>query len=453
MESAMNPKSSPATSGSLHRRDFLSHAGRIAVAAPFFVRNLISAPPSQKLRLASFGGGGMAYATLSGIATHENVTLACVAEVDSARLDRVKANYPEAIVYEDWREMLDRERKHVDITCVGTPDHMHAPQAMASMREGLPSYVQKPLAHDIYEVRKLTEVARQKRLVSQMGIQRHSSVEYLLAVKLLQEGTIGKIREVHTWSNKKWGGPEPFPGGSSPVPETLNWDLWLGNAEARPYIDGYYHPGNWRKRLDFGTATFGDMGCHIYDPVFSALQLTGPLSVRSEGPAPSGTNWAINAVIHYRFPGTAMTEGRTVDVTWYDGDERPSAEIQELAGLSELPDQGSIFLGTKGNMLLPHIGMPQLLPEKDFSSFKMPEVEVPDHYHQFVDAVLGKTKTSTAFDYSGPLTETVLLGPLATRFPKTTLEWDARRMRVTNVKEANQHLRRRYRKGWEVKGL
>ncbi|MCW5965392.1 MAG: Gfo/Idh/MocA family oxidoreductase [Bryobacterales bacterium] len=440
-------------SSSLSRRYLLSGAAKAAAIAPFFVRNLISAPPSQKLRLASFGGGGMAWATLNGIATHPNVTLACVAEVDSARLERVKQQYPDAKLYEDGREMIDRERKHLDIACIGTPDHMHAPQAMASMREGLSVYVQKPLTHDIYEARKLTEMARKKRLVSQMGIQRHSSLEYLRAVKLLQDGVIGKIKEVHTWSNKKWGDLDPFPGGNDPVPTTLRWDFWLGNAPERPFLANYYHPGNWRKRIDFGTATFGDMGCHIYDPVFASLKLTAPISVRSEGPAPSEHNWAINAVIHYVFPGTAMTDGSTVNVTWYDGDAQPSPEVQQRAGVNQLPGQGSIFFGTKGNMLLEHIGMPKLLPEKDFASVTMPEIEPPDHYYQFVDAVLGKAKCSTAFDYSGPLTETVLLGPLATRFPKTTLEWDATRMRVRNLPEANRFLRRDYRKGWDVKGL
>ena len=438
----------------LGRRQFLANGGRALIAAPFFVRNLISAPPSGKLRLAAFGGGGMAYVTLQQTARHKNVTLACVAEVDSARLTRVKQEFPDARIYEDWREMLHRERKNIDIACVGTPDHMHAPQAMASMREGLSVYVQKPLAHDIYEVRKLTEFARKKNLVSQMGIQVHSSAEYNTAVQLVQDGVIGKVKEVHTWSNKKWGDLEPFPGGSDPVPPTLRWDLWLGTAQARPYIDNkYYHPGNWRKRVDFGTATFGDMGCHIYDPVFSALKLSAPISVRSEGPAPNEHNWAINSVIHYRFPGTPFTEGPTVDVTWYDGDAKPSAEIQQRAGVEKLPGQGSIFFGTKGNMLLAHVAMPKLLPEADFADFKMPAIEPKNHYFQFVDAVLGTAKTSTTFDYAGPLTETVLLGPLATHFPQTTLEWDAQRMRITNLKEANNYVRRKYRNGWKVRGL
>lgn len=434
---------------SLNRRSFLTTLG----TAPFFVRNLISAPPSGKLRLASFGASGMAYATLDGIATHPSVTLVCAAEVDSSRLARLKQKYPEARIYVDWREMLDKERKNLDIAGVGTPDHMHAPQAMSSMRLGLHVYVQKPLTHDIYEARKLAEFARKKHLVSQMGIQIHSNREYKTAVRLVQDGAIGKIKEVHAWSNKKWGDTDPFPNRTDPVPESLNWDQWLGVAAVRPYIDKYYHPGNWRKRIDFGTATFGDMGCHIYDPVFAALKLTSPISVRSEGPAPNEHSWAINAVIHYVFPATPYTEGQTVSVTWYDGDQRPPAEIHALAGGRRLPGQGSIMIGTKGIMILPHIGMPILLPEDQFKDFSIPTFETTDHYHEFVDAVLGKTTTSTTFDYSGPLTEAVLLGPLATRFPKTTLEWEGRRLRFRNSKEATAFVRRKYRNGWKVKGL
>jgi hypothetical protein len=244
------------------------------------------------------------------------------------------------------------------------------------------------------------------------------------------------------------------PDRSDPVPASLNWDLWLGTAQSRSYLaDKYYHPVNWRKRIDFGTATFGDMGCHIYDPVFDALRLTAPVSVRSEGPPPTQHNWALNTIIHYVFPGTAFTESKTVPVTWYDGDERPPKDVQALLGGRAMPDQGSILVGTKGVMLLPHIAKPVLLPEAQFAGFQMPVAETVNHYHQFVDTVLGKTKTSANFDYSGPLTETVLLGPLATRFPQTTLEWNASKMKFKNSTEATRYVRRQYRPGWEVKGL
>jgi predicted dehydrogenase len=430
------------------RRLFL----RSALSAPFFVREMLSKPPSSTLRLASFGANGMAWSTLDGIASHPKMKLICVAEVDSNRLDKVKAKYPEAHLYQDWREMLRKERGQIDAACVGTPDHMHAPQAISSMRAGLPVYVQKPLAHDIHEVRTLMKMARSKNLATQMGIQIHSWREYKTAVSLIQSGAIGKVKEVHTWSEKKWGDIETLPTAADPIPEGFNWDQWLGVAAARPFIKDVYHPGNWRKRLDFGTATFGDMGCHILDPVFGALQLGSPLSVRSEGAAPNGESWALDTLIRYVFPGTAFTSEKTVAVTWYDGDRLPPDEVRALVGSLKFPGQGSIFIGTKGQMLLPHIAMPVLLPTQDFSGFTMPEFERTDHYFEFADAVLGAGKTSTPFDYSGPLTEAVLLGPLATRFPNTTLQWHGAKARFSEA-AANAFLRRKYRAGWSVPGL
>lgn len=429
----------------MNRRSFL--------AAPFFVRHLISRPPSDRVRLASMGANNMAWATLNGIATHPSVDLVCVADVDTTKYDRVKAAYPKAQLHQDWRKMLAQEQKNLDVVCVGTPDHMHAPMAMQAMRHGLHVYVQKPLTSHVQEARQLAKYAASKRLVTQMGIQVHSGAEYQTAVKVVHDGVIGKIKDVHTWSNKKWGDLTPRPTQSDAVPSSLDWDGWIGVAHPENYIKEYYHPGNWRKRLEFGTGTFGDMGCHIYDPVFGALGLTSPLSVRAEGPAPTETNWAINAIVKYVFPGTQYTDGKTVTVTWYDGDERPPQEIQALIEGTKLPDQGSIMIGTKGVMLLPHVSFPAFFPKASFADFKLPEVQKNNHYHQFVEAAKGNGQTSTAFSYSGPLSETVLLGSLATRFPKTTLEWDTAKLRFKNEKQANVFLKRKYRDGWKVKGL
>jgi predicted dehydrogenase len=426
---------------------------RTILAAPFFIRNLISAPPSGQVRLGAFGAGGMGFVTLDVLARHPKIKVACVAEVDSAKLDQLKAKYPDARVHQDWRVMLAKERKNIDAVCVGTPDHMHAPMAMSAMRLGLPVYQQKPMAHSIDEVRRLTAFAKKKNLITQMGIQIHSSKEYRSAVQLVQSGAIGKVKEVHSWSEKKWGDPDPLPTRTDPVPATLNWDAWIGVAQPRPFITDVFHPLNWRKRIDFGTATFGDMGCHILDPVFSALALSAPISVRSEGPAPNKESWALDSVIHYVFPATKFTEGKTVPITWYDGDARPPQDVQALAGARKLPGQGSLFIGTKGLMLLPHVGMPVLLPEDQYRGYEMPALEVVSHYNQFVDAVLGNGKTTAGFDYSGPLTEAVLLGPLATRIPKTTLAWNSAKLNFTNSPEANRYIRTSYRDSWKVKGL
>lgn len=436
------------------RRAFLKQASTATFAVPLFVRNLQSQPPSRRVRHASFGAAGMAGADIRSLTSHPNVDLVAVAEVDTARQAEVRKRFGDRVrYYQDWREMLDKEGKRLDTVNVSTPDHMHAPMAMSAMQLGLHPYVQKPLAHDVYECRRLTEVARQRKLITQMGIQVHSAEPYRLAVRLIQDGAIGRVRAVHTWSNKKWGDPNPRPDRKDPVPPTLDWNLWLGVAAERPYISGYYHPSQWRKRLDFGTGTFGDMGCHIYDPVYAALALTAPLSVRSEGPTPNRHNWADNAIIHYVFPGTRYTEEDTVRVTWYDGDQRPPREVQELLGAHKMPEQGSIMIGVKGVMLLPHVGRPVLLPEQNFRDFQMPRVQAHNHYHQFVNAVLGEGSCSASFDYSGPLTEAVLLGGVATHFPQTPLQWDAAKLSFRDNADATRRLRREYRKGWQVQGL
>jgi len=442
---------------SLHtsRRSFLKQLGTAAVAAPFITSGLRGASPNGMLNHASFGANGMALADLTAIASHPKVRLVAVSEVETSRAAEVRKKFPEAKIYQDWREMLDKE-KGIDSVNVSTPDHMHAAMGMASMQRGINVYGQKPLTHDIYETRRLTEVAREKGLVTQMGIQIHSSREYRTAVRLVQDGAIGKVKEVHTWSNKKWGDNGVMPDRHDPVPASLNWDMWVGVCAMRPYLDGGYQPANWRRRLDFGTGTFGDMGCHIYDPVFKALALTAPISVRSEGAAPNQHSWATDAIIHYVFPGTEFTEGKTVNVTWYDGDQRPPADIQRLLGEpgdTPVPDQGSIFVGTQGVLLLPHIAMPDLILGKGVPEYAYPKVEGADHWHQFVDACLGEGKTQANFGYAGPLTEAILLGSVASRFPKTTLQWDAPNLKFTNVAEANQFVKREYRQGWEVKGL
>ncbi len=414
--------------------------------------HMTAAPPSDRILHASFGAAGMARSDFTNICKANNVQLAAVADVDLSRAEGLKDEWPDLRIYQDWRELLDKE-KDLDTVNVSTPDHMHAPIAMSAMHLGLPVYGQKPLTHDIYETRMLTEAARKKNLVTQMGIQVHSGPQYRLAVELVQSGAIGKINEVHTWSSKKWGDSAPMPDRIDPIPRDFSWNLWLGVCAERPYIgERWYHPGNWRRRLDFGTGTFGDMGCHIYDPVFKALALTAPLSVRSEGARPNNHSWAIDAVVKYVFPGTRYSSGSEVAVTWYDGDQRPPAEILDMAG-GDIPDQGSIFLGTEGVMVLPHVNTPRLLPEEKFRNYSMPEVEGANHWFQFVEAVRGNDKTTANFDYSGPLTEAVLLGSVASRFPGTTLEWDAENLRFSNEDAANQFVRRSYRRGWEVEGL
>jgi len=435
------------------RRSFLKTLGTAAAAAPFGTGCITKRSRTGTLRHASFGTGGMAWVDLTTIAKCPGVEIVAVCDVDLNRTLEARKLFPKARVYQDWRELLDQEERNIDSVNVSTPDHMHAPIAMGAMQLGKHVYGQKPLAHDLHEVRRMTELARKKKLVTQMGIQVHSAPPYRTAPRLVQDGVIGKITEVHSWCAKSWGDTSSRPDRADPVPATLDWDAWLGVCADRPFLgDAYYHPENWRKRLEFGTGTLGDMGCHIFDPVFTALGLGAPLSVRSEGPKPNEWNWALNGKVHYRFAGTNQTASDILPFTWYDGTAQPPAEVIALLEGDEMPGAGSIFIGTEGVMRLPHYGRPTLYPYAKFEDFQYPQVGVRNHWSQFVEACRGEGTPSADFNYAGPLTEAVLLGGVASHFPQTTLEWNAQRMSF-NLREATAFVRRDYRKGWAVKGL
>jgi hypothetical protein len=433
------------------RRSALKRFVAAGLAAPFVFRAHATAP-SETVYHASFGASGMAGSDIGSLSGSKNLKLVAVADVDSSRVGKIKKRFPEVKVYQDWRALLDKE-KHLDSANISTPDHMHAPITMRALQQGLHVYTQKPLTQTIYEARQLAKVAAERKLVTQMGIQIHSAAEHRTVVATIQAGAIGKVKEVHSWSGKQWGDRAPLPDRKDPVPADLNWDFWLGVAAERPYIGGgYYHPGNWRKRLDFGTGTFGDMGCHILDPVFTALALTAPKSVWSDSDVPNAHNWGLDVHVRYVFPGTQYTT-EALTLHWYNGKRRPPNEVKALLGEHSLNDQGSIYIGTEGVMYSPYIGFPILLPEDKFKEYQIPRQGGENHYLQFVEACRGNGKTSAPFAYSGPMTESVLLGCLSTRFLKRTLEWDAANLKVTNEKDANQYVRRQYRKGWEVEGL
>lgn len=433
------------------RRSALKRVAVAGLTAPFVFRHHATAAPNETLLHASFGAGGMAMSDLRALTASKHVKLVAVADVDASRFGPVKKMFPDVRVYQDWRELLDKE-KNLTSANISTPDHMHAPITMRAMLQGLHVYTQKPLTQTIFEARQLTQVARAKKLITQMGIQIHSHDVHRTIVKVIQGGAIGKVKEVHSWSGKHWGDRAPKPDRKDIIPKDLDWNGWLGVAAERPYLTGYYHPGNWRKRLDFGTGTFGDMGCHILDPVCTSLALTAPKSARSVGGAPNATSWGLDSQVQYIFPGTQYTTD-SLTLHWYDGDRRPTAEVSAALGDRKLHDQGSVYFGTGGILYTPYIAAPVLLPADKFSGYTMPKPGAENHYLQFVEAIRGNGKTSTPFDYSGPLTEWVLLGCLATRFPMTTLEWNAANLKVTNHAEANQFVRRPYRKGWEVEGL
>ena len=431
------------------RRNFLRTAGATALGAPFVTTNARALSPNAKLQHASVGAAGMAGGDIRSLSRHERFQLVAAADVSQRNLQRLKQKFPQVRLYEDWREMLEREGDKIDSVNVSTPDHIHGPAGLAAMAKGKHVYVQKPLTQNLWECRQMMLRAREKAVVTQMGIQVSSGFEERYAVRLVQDGLIGKVKEVHTFSNKAWGDPKPRPLSGDPLPEDLNWDLWLGPAKPRPYIKGYYHPGNWRKRRDFGTGTLGDMGCHIFSAWFRGLALAAPLAVKSTGPKLNEFNWAINGRVEYTFPGTSYTNGQTVKVIWYDGAARPPQAIIDLVG--EAPGQGNIIVGTEGVLLHPHGGTPRLFPREKYAKFRYPKLEPRDHYFEYIEGCLkGEGKPSANFEYAAPLTEAVLLGCLASIFPNETLLWDSVDLRFRNSEAANGYVKRQYRKGWEV---
>ncbi|MEZ5305242.1 MAG: Gfo/Idh/MocA family oxidoreductase [Verrucomicrobiales bacterium] len=340
------------------RRTFLKGAAASALAAPFVTSGLRAASPNGKLRHASFGASGMAWGDINSLARHDKFELVAVADVDKRKFAEVQKKFPNVRVYQDWRELLEKEADNIDSVNVSTPDHMHGPIGMAAMALGKHLYGQKPLTQNLKECRAMRLRAKEKGVMTQMGIQISSAFTERLGVRAIHDGAIGKIKEVHTFSNKTWGDPNPRPDRNDPVPDGFDWDGWLGVAQERPYIEGYYHPGNWRKRRDFGTGTLGDMGCHIFSGWFRSLKIGAPIAVTSRGPKPNDHNWAINGTVEYTFAGTDVTAGDTIKVTWYDGAARPPKEIMELVD-NKVPGQGSILVGTDGVLLAPHMETPR----------------------------------------------------------------------------------------------
>lgn len=433
------------------RRHFFQWSAAAGLLAA--TRSSFASSPNGKLRTAHIGVGGMGGADLGSIASHAKVEVAALCDVDANTLKGAHARHAGAKTFRDFREMLATLGDQIDAVVVSTPDHTHAPAAMAAMRAGKPVYCQKPLTHEVFEARQLRTVAEEKKLVTQMGIQVHSSAVYRRAAAIVQSGAIGKVSRVYAWSNKNWGFDGAQLGAPQPAPGQLDWNLWLGVAADRPYVPGAYHPGAWRKLIDFGTGTLGDMGVHIFDTPYSALELTYPKWAKTSCRAPTGVGHPERNVVEYEFPGTKYTT-ESLLWTWYDGSFAPPKgdELQLPPGI-ELPGQGALFVGEGGVMLLPHVAEAQLFPQEKFKDYKRPDVPDVNHYHQWVDACLGSGKTSADFSYSGPLTEALLLGVVANRFPGQKLMWDAAKLQVTNIAEANALIKRTYRAGFETAGL
>ncbi|MEZ4990657.1 MAG: Gfo/Idh/MocA family oxidoreductase [Saprospiraceae bacterium] len=407
----------------MKRRAFIKNTAAFA-SVTILPSSVWANTKTAKLRTAHIGVGGMGGADLKSISSHEMVAVTALCDVDTKSLANAAKLHPGAKTYSDYRKMFDEMGSNIDAVVVSTPDHTHAPASIMAMNLGKPVYCQKPLTHHVSEARAVRKLAEEKGLVTQMGIQIHSFKEYRSAVHLIQSGIIGKVHTVRAWSPKNWGYDGPPPQGSDTVPENLDWNLWLGTAQERPYKDKLYHPGNWRKVLDFGCGTLGDMGVHIFDTPYTALALDVPRTIKTKCRKPTGFGHPEKNIVTYEFPGTPYTT-TSLKWVWYDGEGAPKKHKDlKLPGNEKLPDQGAIFIGEKGRLLLPHWDFPKLIVNGSYEPVAYPELEAADHYHQFVDACMGKDKTSAPFSYAARLTEAILLGVVANRFPNKTLHWN-----------------------------
>jgi len=446
--------------GQINRRQFIKTSAAVA-AFTIVPRHVLGGPgytaPSDKLNIACVGIGGMGNSNIA------NIVALC--DVDDAYAGKVYEKYPKARKWRDFRKML-AEQKEIDAVVVATPDHTHAVVSMMAIKMGKHVYCQKPLTHSVSEARMLTEAARKYKVATQMGNQGHSGEGVRLICEWIWDGAIGPVREVHAWTNRPvWPQGIDRPKETPPVPDTLDWNLWIGPAPMRPYHPSYL-PFNWRAWLDFGTGALGDMACHVLDPVFWALKLKYPSSVEASHSydvremwkrAENNETYPRSSVVRYKFPTRGKMPG--VALTWYDGGMLPPCP-EELGPDRNLGtgSSGVIFIGDNGKLTCGTYGdHPRLIPESRMQEYERPAKTLPripggtgGHEKDWARACKGAKPASSNFDYSGPLTESVVMGNLAMRHPGMKLQWDGANMTVTNVPEANQYVTHEYRQGWSL---
>ncbi|HXJ58727.1 MAG TPA: Gfo/Idh/MocA family oxidoreductase [Verrucomicrobiae bacterium] len=440
-------------SSSWTRRRFL-FASTAGAAASFSLPGALAraAAPrrvsaNEKLNIAAIGAGGKGAEDTDGCAS-ENIVALC--DVDSKRLAERAAKYPKAKLYRDYRKMLE-EMKEIDAVLVSTPDHHHAFAAVMAMKLGKHVYCQKPLTHSIWEARLMRTVASRAKVATQMGNQGHSYDSTRRIVELVRAGVLGEVREVHVWTDRPiWPQGINRPKDTPPVPDHIDWDLWLGPAPPRPYHPDYV-PFKWRGWWDFGTGALGDMACHNADAAFWALDLDAPISVQAESSPVNNETCPKWSVIRYEFPARGTMP--PVTLTWYDGGKMPS---RDLVDGSELPKNGTILIGSKARIAFRdwHPNEFRLLPQEQFKDFKGPAQTIPrapdGPYQEWIAACKGGPPCLSNFDYAGRLTETVLLGNVAVRVGRK-IEWDAKKLAAKGCPDADQYIRREYRKGWTLK--
>ena len=445
------------------RRHFVKTAACFS-AAPFILPSKVWAdPPSRKLAHAAIGINGQAASDIDALMSSGRMIVTAIADADKRNHAAAAAKFPHAKIYQDWRELFEKESDKFESVNVTVPDHIHAMVALNALQRKKHVYCQKPLTRTIHEAHALRTAARKAGVVTQMGNQIQSSSEYRSTVQRLRDGEIGKIKEVHCWTGAQF--PQAVrPRSSDPVPEGLDWNLWLGGAPERPYNKDIYHPFNWRGWQDFGGGAIADFTCHIMDNAYKALDLAAPVSVLCTGAeqawqddaARRNDSWPSWETFRYEFAGNERTSGKFLPLYWYDGGKLPARE--SLPGIEDraIPPNGAAFIGEEGTLMIVHFGSrPQLLPlAKDRAHRIKPVPGNPsEHYTSFVRACLGEGKTTSHFDYAVPLVEAALLGTIAVRFPGQKLSWDSTALQFPGADEATAFVRQKYRPGWMVEGL
>ena len=444
----------------ISRRDLIGAAASIT-AFSIVPRHVLGRsgrnPPSEKLNIAGIGVGGRGSNDLQALSS-ENIVALC--DVDWDRAKATFKKYPQAKKYKDFREMLQIEDKNIDAVVIATPDHVHAVAAIMAMRMGKHVYCEKPMAHSIYEARQMTRVARETGVVTQMGNQGHGGEGLRLTYEFIHDGAIGTVSEVHVWSDRAglrpngtlwWPQGVERPEETEPVPETLDWNLWLGPAQYRPYHSAYV-PFKWRGWWDFGCGAMGDMAVHNADPAFFCLDLDAPASVEAESSPVNNETFPKWSIITYYF--SAKGSRPPVKLVWYDGGKLPPRP-PELEEGRNLGSNGILFVGDKGKLLGPsHAGAPRLIPESKMKEYGKPPQVLPrsiGHHQEWIAACKdNKPEDAKAgFWYSGPFTEALLVGNLAVRLGRP-VEWNAEKMRSPNAPEADNFITKFYRAGWSL---
>jgi len=432
----------------MDRRTFLKGAA-IGGFSFLFLRDskmVFGFPQNEKLNIAMIGAGGRGRGNLDGVLS-ENIVALC--DVDERLAYSARQACPNAKFYKDFRKMLEQMRNQIDAVVVSTPDHTHAVAAAMAIRMGKHVYCEKPLTRAIWEARTLRDLARRYKVATQMGNQGTASNELRHGVEVIQSGVLGKVTEIHVWSNRPiWPQGIARPKEEMIIPEGLDWELWLGPAPKRPYHDAY-HPFKWRGWIDFGTGAIGDMACHTMNMAFWALNLRDPVSIEAETSGVNGETFPKWSIVRYQFPQRG--DLAPCKMVWYDGGQKPPVEL--LQG-EQMADSGLLLIGSEGTLYSPgDYGTPfVLLPREKFASYQPPAPSIPrspGHHQEWINACKGGPAAMSNFDYASALTETALLGNLAI-ITGERINWDAKRMKAVNCPKADRIIHPTYRKGWSL---